>query len=848
MARRRLTARGKTKCQKQGDNSLVSGSNLKASASGTSSEYGLLNVAWRGDNLVLVERGPSGVVIRERRAEYACFIRNDIDDQTMRVIRDHRAVIGMKVEGDWIRVQWRSTREREELCNALKADGVETYEGDVSPVRRYMTDSDLNYATPRLAFFDIETDSRVPPRLAGEGNARILAWAVVDTSGRKRVGVLDDDTDVAERALLQQLFKVLEQYDQIAAWNGKRFDFPAVMERARRRQVAVNFDRWLFLDQMLLFKTMNTMAAESGDEKASFALGAIATALLGEGKDPFDASKTYEAWAAGGDERRRLVRYCVKDTDLLRRVEEKTGYIGLLQTLAETCNVFADSRGQNPTIQAEGFLLKLAKEQGYHFPTNFRRVYGEKFRGAYVMEPQGSGIIKNVHVGDFASLYPSIIVTWNMSPETLVQGEENLLELDLASAYAPIEDEYSCAPITGKYFSTAKEGILAHAVKEVMRLRKYWNDLKNTFPPGSDEWVSANRKSTAYKMAANSFYGVVGSPMSRFFSRDVAESVTQAGKWLILETIKAAEKRGMVAIYGDTDSLFIAGCSRAEFEEFCTWCNKELYPDLLKTLGCQENLITLAYEKEFERVIFTAAKKYCGRYVHYKGTLADASSKPEVKGLEYKRGDSIRLARQFQSEVVELLVGMVNGGVEDPLVYEEVVLRWRERILHGDIELDDIVIAKHLNKRLNEYSRKRKKDGEWAKQLPHIELARALHEQGEDMAEGAKVSYFVFDASDRKQVEYRTLAQWDGTCDRYEVWEKLSWPPTQRLLEAAFPGLEWQKRFGKVRPPKPRKAPKRRAKALKAQDAPDTPTPGAKATTGPPRRCRIIKQQTQEQA
>lgn len=830
---RRLKKHGQKPHQirKPGPSTRVSDTNQNHVSGGTSAR-GLLNVAWHKDNIVIVERTDEGVVVRERRAEYSCFIRNDIDDHTKRLIRNHRAVLGFKEEGDWCRVLWRSTREREQLCEMLEQDGVQTFEGDINPVRRFMTETDLPHAAPRVAFLDLETDSRTGVRKAAAGNARILCWAVVDAeTGKKYVDVLEENTDVAERALLQKMFKVLEQFDLVAAWNGDHFDFPVIQARSLRRRVKVNFDRWLWLDHMDIFIRMNTMAAESGDEKQSYALQAIATAILGEGKDDFDSSKTWEAWVAGGAERRKLVRYCVKDTDLLRRIENENGYIGLLLTLAETCNVFADTRGANPTIQAEGFLLKLAKQKNYKFPSNFNRGWAPKFKGAYVMEPQAKGIVKNVHVGDFASLYPSIIVTWNMSPETVVEDEEELRQLN-EQGLAPDDGSFSLAPLTGKWFRTDVQGILPQAVLEVMRLRKHWNELKATFPPGSVDWVRANRKATAYKIAANSFYGVVGSPMSRFFNRDVAESVTQAGAWLILETIKVAEKRGMSAIYGDTDSLFIAGCTRTEFEVFVAWANESLYPILLKDQGCKENLIKLAYEKEFERVIFTAAKKYCGRYVHFKGTMADETSKPEVKGLEYKRGDSIRLARQFQAEVVDLLVGMVNGGNEDPYMFQQVAERWRDRVLSGELELDDVAVSKSLSKRLNEYSRKRKKDGTWAKQLPHIELARKLEERGEEPTEGTKISYFVFDASTKGDVEYRMASEWDGTCDRFEVWEKFAWPPTFRLLQAAFPGVSWTQ-YSKVRPKRPRAARKAPAGAV----AP-TPQPPAETTHESPLRRR----------
>jgi DNA polymerase elongation subunit (family B) len=785
------------------------------------SEYGLINVTWRGDNLVLVERTEHGVVIRQRRAEYSCFLKAaDVDAKVAQKIRSHPMVTGYKDEGDWKRVYFRDQRVRESLCLALDRDGLQTYEGDVNPVRRYMTDNVPKLAIPRVCQLDIETDSRVPIRKAAEGNARILCWTVVcSKTGATKVGVLEEDTDVAERALLLRLYSVLESFDLVTAWNGDKFDFQVIRERARRRRINVNFDRWLWLDQMELFIRMNTGAAESGEEKQSFALQAIATAVLGEGKDDFDSSKTWEAWAAGGDQRIRLVRYCVKDTVLLRKLEEKTGFIGLLQTLAETCNVFPDSKGVNPTVQAEGFLLKLASSRNYRFPSNFHRGYSEQFKGAYVMEPRAVGIVKGVHVGDFASLYPSIIVTWNMSPETLVTGDE-AADLEVVAAHGgPIEQAYSWAPITGRFFRTDEVGILPLAVLEVVGLRKYWNDLKATFPPGSEDWVRANRKAAAYKIAANSFYGIVGSPMSRFFNRAVAEAVTQAGAWLIHETIAAAEERyGMQAIYGDTDSLFIAGCTETHFEVFVEWANKELYPEKLTALGCKRNLIKLAYEKEFERVIFCSAKKYIGRYAHYKGTRANASSKPEIKGLEYKRGDSIRLARQFQGEVIDLLVGMTEGGVEDPEVFAEVTQRWQDRVLRGELELDDVVISKRLNKDLREYARKRKADGTWGKQLPHVELARQLHEQGDDVSEGTKISYFLFDASKRGDTVFRTAAEWNGECDRFEVWEKLTWPPTQRLLSAAFPEVDWT-RFSKVRPKAPRVTKPRKGKAKGGGDA-----------------------------
>jgi DNA polymerase elongation subunit (family B) len=764
----------------------------------------VLNVTWAGDSLLVVERDPDGSTrIRNERAPYCAFVETLIvGPEFARALRNDIRVHEVREEGKYTRISFKRRDQCLDICQALQGNGMPTYEGDVNPVRRWMTDRMPRLGNHRIVYLDIETDSRLP--FSRKEEMRVLCWAIEGADGVRKVGVLEENTDAAEAQLLQRLLNELQRYDLIAAWNGDRFDFPVLQARFEKRRLSFVAARWLWLDQMVIFQRMNMMAAESGEEKTSFKLGDIATALLGEGKDDFDAAKTWEAWHAGGDERRRMVRYCVKDTNLLKRVEEKTGYIGLLHTLAETCNVFPDTRGANPTIQAEGFLLALGAAQGYRFPTAKVGIHSEKYKGAYVMEPQCKGITKNVHVADFAGLYPSIIVTWNMSPETLVQGE---LHKQLSDEYAQtgkVPWGYSYVTLTGCFFRTDVEGILPRAVKEVMRLRKYWNKLKASLPPGTPEWVAANRKATAYKIAANSFYGVVGSPLSRFFSRDVAESVTQAGAWLIIQTIDAATARGMTAVYGDTDSVFIAGTNRTEFEVFVEWCNVDLYPAKLVELGCPENLIDLAYEKEFERVVFSCAKKYAGRYVHFKGTAATADSKPEVKGLEFKRGDSLRLARNFQAEVVDLLVGMTNGGHEDPLTFVEVVERWQQRILHGELTLEDVQLSKRLNKELGQYAQKVKNDGEMGRQLPHIEIAKQLLARGHDMGEGVKVHYFIADAKHPDGPLYLAAEDWQGQCDRWEVWDRMVYPPTERLLTAAFPTFDWAP-WGKTRPKMPRK-------------------------------------------
>lgn len=803
---------------------LRSRSSVNRSSSQPSTTDSLINAFWQGGELCLVVHDPAkpgGVRIRRVPAEHSCFVSKEDGDRVLpgakqtlsQMVKRSPSSLAVVEEGDWYRYKWRDRDTCRNICDSLHKKGVRTYEGGISPVLRHMVDTGLTVAEPRKCWVDIETDSRVPFSRAVD-DARILCWVVSDGK-REFIGMLNEDTDQDERRLLRELWAVLDNYDLVAAWNGDRFDFPVIHTRTKQRRIAVETRRWQWLDHLLIFQRMNMNSAESGEEKQSMKLDAIAHAVLGVGKNPFDASKTWQEWAAGGKRRADLLAYCAQDTRLMPQIETKTGYIELLRTLGNACGTFADTRGANPSVQVEGFLQRLAHKIGHKFETVLKMADSERYEGAYVMEPTCQGITKNVHVADFSGLYPSIIVTWNMSPETRVKQGDPISdpnELD--------DHELSFSPLTKVNFSVAKVGILPMAVAELMRLRKHWNELKASLPPGSAGWKDADRKATAYKIAANSFYGVIGSPMSRFFDRRVAESVAQCGKWLILKTIQEANLNGMDVVYCDTDSVFVAGATRTEFEVFVEHCNEKLYPKVLREAGCNMNLINLAYEKQFERIVFTSMKKYIGRYAHYKGTAADPkTSKPEVKGLEYKRGDAIRFARELQAEVIEMLVGYTAaGGNENPDDYEAVVQRWQDRILKEDLALEDILVAKRLRQPLDSYVRKSKKDGSgFARQLPHIEIARERAKRGHDVGEGVRIEYFVYNGGVNPQ-DCRDAELWDKpvdpsdpdsptfaeTVDRFVIWDKQTFPPTLRLLEAAFPGHAWDA-WKKSRPAKARR-------------------------------------------
>lgn len=797
-----------------------------------------------GNDLVLLYRDERGQMLaRRKRAEWSSVYRREqVTPDVMRDLRNSSFVVGVSEEGEWVRVRWQAPewrRKAHEEGGWAETAGLTAFEADVDEVRRFFAETGAQVAKPRRVYLDIETDSRVPPAVARQGKARVLCWCLVDEDERLVAqGLLREDSDADEKRVLEELWRALDPYDQVVGWFLDGFDGPIV--KARSALVGATYKdprRWLWMDFLPVYERMNRNAANSGAEKESLRLQDVAMARLGEGKNPFDASKTYEEWAAGGERRQRLVDYCAQDTRLLPKLNKKTGFLDVNDAICQVSGQFADTESANPTNYVEGMLLRMGVERGMRFPSRAR--YGqdeqkkhEQFAGAFVMEPTFRGIERDVHVADFSRMYPGIIITWNMSPETKRAIPVN----------GPIPAGHCRSPSTRVGFSTEHAGILPDALKRILDMRKFWSKKQASLPAGTPEWVDAGRLSTAYKVIANSFYGVVGSPFSRFFDRSIAESVSQNGVWLIQKTIHEARSRGMTVCYTDTDSIFVKGTTREAFAAFVKWCNESLYPPAIAGCGCVENYVEIAYEKEFSRLVFVAAKKYVGKFAQYKGiatcacdegkggspgaldvwamtcrdcgkvwdALPPPRGEPEIRGLEWRRGDVIRIARELQMEAI---VKLMKEDCEEPADFAPMVERARDHVLNDALPVEDVRLSKSLSKPLREYKPRAKTDGSPQAEPPHVQVARVLKARGEQVMEGSKIFYYVTDASS-SPMKVAPANDYAGDPDRFYLWENLIYPATQRLLEAAFPpekGMsaevlqlrDWR-RFERVRPKKER--------------------------------------------
>jgi len=794
------------------------------------------------DTVYLLERKEDDKFkLHKHYAQWSFFLKgaDENDCQAIKEV-DGRIVPFFDKASDYVRFDCGNRWARKDMVELLSNNDINVLEGDVSPLTRFLSDKNCQYEIAKnfkIGFFDLETDSRVKFERAIEGKAAILSWALCDAQGNHWEDIVDEKDPFAsfeemevdpesEKKILLRFLKLAEQFDVLMAWNGDGFDFPVIQERCKSLGINVVWKQWNFLDSLEVYKKYNVANEGSGEQKQSFKLEHVAQYLLGEGKHDFDSSKTWEAWAKGSESRQKLLDYNVQDTALLPRIEEKSGYIQLHFVVCQICNLFPNSWSLNATIQGDGFLLKLGDEFDYRFPTRHYTDIPEKFKGAYVMKPLKLGAIDNVHVADFAGLYPSIMRTWNMSLDTKLK-----------------EPNETCCKLPDRetYFETTRRGIVPMALDRLVAQRAEYQKLLAQAQPGSKEWVKYKQLSSAFKIVANSFYGIVGSAFSRFFDKDVAEGVTQTGKWLLLEVIEESKRQGLEPLYGDSDSAFVSGDAE-KFQEVVDYLNNS-WTERLKEFGVYgKHHIKLEFEKSFNRLIILAKKRYAASLAGYKGKEATDDAR-EIKGLEYRRGDTIILAREFQKEIIDSLLA---PDLPSPNNVWEIVKKHHKKILNGELTLEQVTLSKGLQRAPNTYgvnytketcattySRKvetgeffkngkpktrtikRKCEYDFGGKHPmtspvcpecgaernkstppaHVRVANKMIEAGEHVEESDKVFYIIAkpdDPKDKKANPYP--AHWDNALqkvDRQYYWTKLIYPPTLRILEVVYPEEPW---------------------------------------------------------
>lgn len=342
-------------------------------------------------------------------------------------------------------------------------------------------------------------------------------------------------------------------------------------------------------------------------------------------------------------------------------------------------------------FRVEAYLMRQARRLGEVIPKRIERPY-IPYAGAIVLPPK-PGVHENVAVLDFRSMYPNIMILYNVSPDTYAKkGEKGV--------------DYNIAPEVGHRFRKEPAGFYKRALSDLIDTRRHIQLILKRLKPGERRYRIIDARQRAVKIITNACYGYAGWTGARWYMKPVAEATAAWGRQTITETLGMAEKAGIDIIYGDTDSIFVR-YDRKKVEP--------LIRKIEKRLGLE-----VRPDKVYRKILFSEAKK------RYAGLLPDGGL--DIVGLEVVRGDWTHIAREVQERVIEKV--LKEGSPENGAAY----VKGRISDLDaGRVSLHDLVIWKTLTKSVEEYEAN----------APHVEAAKRLQERGFKLNLGDKVGYVI---------------------------------------------------------------------------------------------------------
>ncbi|HEV2119710.1 MAG TPA: DNA-directed DNA polymerase [Candidatus Bathyarchaeia archaeon] len=340
-------------------------------------------------------------------------------------------------------------------------------------------------------------------------------------------------------------------------------------------------------------------------------------------------------------------------------------------------------------FRVDNYLMMEAHKLGELIPAR-NELNIVPYKGAIVLEPS-VGLHDKVAVVDFSAMYPSLMVKYNISPDTLVNtGGDDIFEV----------------PEVGHHFRKSPPGFYKIVLSQLIASRQGARREAAKTPRGTPEHKILKAREKATKVITNATYGYAGWAGSRWYSREVAESAAALGRDTINKSIDIAKSLGLKVLYGDTDSLFI------EYEEKLV---NQFIKEIDEILGLEISLGQM-----YKRILFTEAKK------KYAGLLDDGEL--DVVGMEAIRGDWSNLARNVQNEVLRLVLQDGNPARAQSYVTSLVV-----DLESAKVPKSSLVIWKTLTKRPDDYE----------VNAPHVEVARKMAKEGWPVTVGDKVGFII---------------------------------------------------------------------------------------------------------
>lgn len=616
--------------------------------------------------------------------------------------------------------------------------GLVVWEDDVNPADRFLMERFLfggvefhdqkpvpAPAKPALSVLsiDIETAWYTPgktPDLYSVALACGDQQVVIIVGDVKQIDLSDINIEAVPtvRECLLRTVELINQWDPdcIIGWNVVDFDLQIIQQHCDLQQLPFSIGRdssvpvWrsradnpnrFYVDvegrQVVDGPGAFRSAAWGFDD---FSLETVSRTLLKRGKQiAHSDDRVNEIERMYREDSEAFARYNLEDAVLVLDLFDHAGLWHFLIERAHLTGLAMDRAGGSSAAFNTVYLPRLHRK-GYIAPNIGEQTLQMESPGGFVMDSV-PGLYEHVLVLDFKSLYPSIIQTFLIDPLGLHEGAK--------AADADYVDGF----ITAKFHRT--EHILPSLIDQLWQARDQAKKEKNA------------PMSQAIKIIMNSFYGVLGSQLCRFFDPRLASSITMRGHQILQESREFIEQKGHQVIYGDTDSIFVHAQSASDPMGLGKQLASELTQWWQQRIAEEFQLIShleMEFETHYQKFIMpTIRGTETGSKKRYAGVLnTDQGEKLVFKGLEAVRSDWTKMAKTFQIE----LYRRIFAGENHKQWIAETVLNLKQGKLDSQL-----VYKRRLRRSVEEYQKQRP---------PHVQAA-ALKQQHNPDWRGRTIEY-----------------------------------------------------------------------------------------------------------
>lgn len=690
------------------------------------------------------------------------------------------------------------------VLRLLADKGIPTFEADLTSLQRLMIDRQIKIATKyRTVTIDIETKDtdesghRCPIDMVANPIISCAFYYQCE-NGAMRSQYVDGN----EAAILHTILKFCAAADVVLTFNGNGFDLPYIETRLDLHNIEFNhiFKSVIFIDVYAYFKKIHAFNSEI----KSYSLDSLASYFLKKRKVEHEGT----IWQLYQTDRAKFREYNITDTVLTWELVVDQRMMEFLTQLCTICGMFLSQyvgsrhskKGFYGSLLIDTYILRRAHAEGEPVHTTKVGVKTGQFFGGLVLDPE-PGRYDGVAVFDFRALYPSVIQTFNIGTDTLMLNEDmqikpsdrfissGLMQFEEISKAIGIpiftDDDIEKREAKPRRvgFRNDMESELAKTCRvfneERARCRAEMKVLEAAGKKESHEYKRLDLEQATWKIMSNSVYGITASIYSRYFARDVAESITVGARCILVLTIKWFRDHGFTVIYGDTDSIFVV-LSGHDPREILKLYHTTFHQTLAQWFGCPKSFIELQHEKTFSRM-FIGSKKYYGGMIE---------GKFKGKGLDFIKRDVPPLIQKIHKE---LSLDVVTHA--RPAEFYAAKLReWKKMILEDEIPLpvlEQLVIWKKVQKAPSEYVQGRA--------LPiQVQVYQDLLDQGEQAMPGMAIPLIRVKPDGRRQgnedaLHLEHFKRSNRELDRDHYWNKQFFNRFARVLAAVFPSYDWDK-------------------------------------------------------